>query len=267
MSRPASNASLLKGLCSIAMIIIFWQALGQHGWFDTRLFPPPIAIVQALYSMTIEGLLLTDSAITTSRVLSGFAVGGALGFLVGLVTGLSRQLQPFVEPVIQIVRPIPAVSLVPLAIVWFGIGHTQKIFIIGWAAFFPIWVSTHTGVREVPRDFIWTAVVLGADKLRIVREVVIPWATPFIFAGTRISLAFAFSATVVSEMSGASAGLRYRVLSSHLVFNVDRMLAAILMIGLLGYVFDWLFLHIWSWAFPWLETVRRQAPGTLVVPS
>ena len=140
----------------------------------------------------------------------------------------------------------------PLALAWFGIGDVAKISIICWACFFPTWISTHSGGGRVPAELLWTSAVLGARRLRIVLQVVVPWASPYIFVGARTSLGLAFAAAVVAEMSGAASGLGYRILSSHLNFRTDEMLASIVVVGALGALADLLLRLSVRRVFPWL---------------
>lgn len=257
--RKSSLSKVLVGGSSILMVLLLWEILGRFQVYDVALLPPPSRVATALVNLSNEGILWTDVGITVSRVLAGFALGGTLGFLAGVVTGLSARLRRVFEPIIQIARPIPAVALVPLAIVWFGIGETQKFFIVSWASFFPLWVNTHSGVGRVPRELLWAAETLGAHGNRIVREVIVPWSLPFVYAGVRIALALAFTAAVVAEMSGASSGLGFRIIASHLVFRVDRMIASILMIGALGALFDRILVLSTRKLLPWLEPARTGA--------
>lgn len=233
-------------------IIGAWEVAGHAGLIDVALLPVPSAVVRAIGDMAAEHLLVEDTASTIFRITRGFALGAALGVSIGLATGLLRSLRLILEPVVQLLRPIPAVALVPLALVWFGIGEEAKLFIVGWAAFFPTWLNTHSGVQRVPLEFVWTARLLGASRARIVGQVILPWSMPFVFSGARISLGLSFAATVVAEMSGASEGLGYRILASHYAFRPDRMVAGIVLIGLLGAALDLLFRALVRRYGPWI---------------
>jgi NitT/TauT family transport system permease protein len=239
------------------MILLLWEVLATMGLYDVRLLPRPTSVVTAIGQMANEGILWQDIISTFLRVLTGFFIGTTVGFVVGLITGLTQRLRRIVEPIVQVARPIPAVSLIPLAIVWFGVGEVAKLFIVGWACFFPVWVNTHSGVQRVPKEFLWSAAVLGADNKRIVSEVIVPWSLPFVQAGMRVSVGLAFAATVVAEMSGASAGLGFRIITSHLLFQVDRMIGSILLIGALGALIDRLFVVITRRLLPWLDAQAK----------
>lgn len=245
------TGSLGRGLIGIFLLFGCWDLTVRSGLVDARLFPSPVAVFQALLELYHEGVLVQDILATLVRVLLGYGVGAALGIVVGVITGHWNRVGAFLNPVLQLFRPIPAVSLVPLAIVWFGIGEAPKYFVISWASFFPVWVNTHVGIQKLPRKLSWTARIFRVQERRFILEVALPWAAPFIYAGARIALAFAFSATVVAEMSGAQAGLGFRILASHQVSAVGRMIADIIMIATLGFVADCIFVGVVKRLVPW----------------
>jgi ABC-type nitrate/sulfonate/bicarbonate transport system permease component len=158
---------------------------------------------------------------------------------------------------LNFLRSTPAVALIPLAIVWFGIGELEKIFVVIWGVTFPVWLNTHTGVLEVEKEYVWAAQSLGATGWRIYREVYMPRALPFIIAGARMGIATAFFALAAAEMAGAFGGVAFRIFHSHQMFRTDKMMVAILTIGLLGIVFDRLFVRIMRWIIPWWAGEER----------
>ena len=241
----------------IVVLVGVWELLATGHAYNTTFIPAPSMIAIALYQMAHEGTLFLDLAETIVRVAIGFGIGLLTGFLAGLLTGLVTRADNLVAPILQIARPIPALAIVPLAIVWFGIGEGFKLFIIGWATFFPIWLGTNAGVRQVSKELLWTAALLGADKKRQVLEVVIPSSLSFVQNAARVSLGLGFAATVVAEMSGADAGLGYRIFVNHLVFRPDRMLASLILVGIVGALIDRIYLSFGNWLFPWLRKSSR----------
>lgn len=238
---------------SLGSILAIWEVLGIVGTYDVTLLPRPSSVITALTRLAIEGLLWKDLTATSLRIFVGFVAGSSTGFAIGLLTGLVPSVRHFVEPLVQVARPIPAVALIPLAVTWFGVGELAKFFIVAWASFFPVWVNTHLGVQRVPQELTWTATILGASRRRMIVEVVVPWSLPFIQAGIRVALGLAFAATVVAEMSGASAGLGFRIFTSQLVYRNDLMLGAILIVGALGALIDWIFTRGTRAVLPWLD--------------
>jgi ABC-type nitrate/sulfonate/bicarbonate transport system permease component len=250
---PAPARRLAIRLFPIVVVLVGWELSGRFALYDIKFVPVPSLIFGAVAQMAWEGLLWWDVSLTAIRITIGCIVGTSLGFAMGLLTGLVPRARSMIEPLVQMARPIPAVALIPLAIVYFGVGEFAKIFIVGWASFFPVWVNTHLGVQRVPEEFLWTAAVLGADDRMTLTQVIVPCALPFIHAGLRVALGLAFAATVVAEMSGASAGLGYRIFTSHSFHRYDRMIGAIMLVGTFGAAVDWLFMSVTHKLFPWLS--------------
>src|SRR5439155_13224394 len=171
--------------------------------------------------------------------------------------GRLRFADQLLGSVIQLARPIPSIGLVSFAIIWFGLGDASKVFLVAWGAFFPIWLNTHLGVREVNRTLVWAAASLGASRRQILLHVVLPAAMSYVVAGVRTAIGIGFVCLVAAEMAGAfGAGLGFRVEASHLVFRTDRMLAALLTLAALGAGCDWLFQAAIRSIAPWVEQER-----------
>jgi ABC-type nitrate/sulfonate/bicarbonate transport system permease component len=202
--------------------------------------------------MLWSGQLFNDGFWTLARVTAGFSIGTFAGVFLGRITGLHPSIRIVLNATIQALRPIPAVALIPVVIVLFGIGELAKVMIVAWACFFPVWIATHSAVQRVPRSLLWTAQTLGMPYSSVVRRVIVPWATPFILAGVRTGLGLSFAAVVVAEMSGAGEGLGYRIIESQLVFRYDQMLASIIAIGVTGLLIDVLFRIVVRFKYPWL---------------
>jgi NitT/TauT family transport system permease protein/sulfonate transport system permease protein len=201
--------------------------------------------------MVGTGELLQDIFVSLQRALIGFFFGSLLGILLGIATGRNRIIDRSIGPLVQLLRPIPSIAIVPLAIVWFGLGEMSKYFLVFWGVFFPVWINTHIGASNVQKNFLWVARSLGAKGSRVLYEVIFPAAAPFIIAGMRTGIAIAFICLVAAEMAGAYGGVGYRVYVSHLVFRVDKMMVGIITLGLMGAVADMLFVGIVNWLLPW----------------
>jgi len=238
---------------TIPFLLLTWEALSATGIINTKLIPPPTRVLITALEMTRTGELLRDVSASLWRWLVGFLYASVLGILTGLLTGRIPILRATLQQVIQILRPVPAISFVPLAIVWFGIGEAAKYFLVAWGAFFPIWLNTHVGAQNVDYYYLWAAKSLGASKIRMVSTVILPAALPFIFAGLRTGIAVGFICLVAAEMAGAYEGLGFRVTASHLVFRVDKMFVALFMLGLVGALTDRLFSGAFLRLFPWCK--------------
>jgi len=201
--------------------------------------------------MIKSGELLSDILISVQRALIGFFIGSITGILVGILTGRIKVLKQTIGQLIQLFRPIPSIAFVPLAIIWFGLGESSKYFLIFWGVFFPVWVNTHIGVTNIETRLIWAAKSLGTGDKKILYEIILPASTPFIIAGTRIGIGVAFVCLVAAEMAGAFGGIGFRIEVSHMVFRVDKMMAGIVTLGVLGATADWLFVKVINKFLPW----------------
>jgi ABC-type nitrate/sulfonate/bicarbonate transport system permease component len=172
---------------------------------------------------------------TLERVAVGFATGAGLGVALGLAAGQVRVVRDVVEPVVEMLRPIPPLAVLPLFIVWVGIGEPSKVGFITYATFFPIFLTTVTGVRQIDPLLLRAARSLGAGGLRLFVRVILPAALPDILTGLRLGVALAFFVIVISEFIGAEHGLGYLINDGRNFFLVPQMLGAAVVLGLLGY--------------------------------
>lgn len=242
---------------SILSLLVIWEIVSRSQFVPISLFPPPTKVALAFVEMGRSGELLRDIQASLWRAVVGFGLGSAVGICTGLLTGRIKVLNNYLSPVIQLFRPLPPVAIIPLIIVWFGIGEASKIFSIAFAVFFPVWINTHLGSQEIPKTFLWSAKTLRVAGLRVLWKVIFPAALPFIVAGLRTGIAMAFIMVFVSELAGASAGIGYQISVSQLAYRVDRMMAALILLGLFGALAD-LLLTRWAWwQFPWLKPGQK----------
>ncbi len=258
--KKTSNSHTVGSVIVILTVPIFlfcWEVISRSGLFNINLFPPPSTVLQAFITMLMSGELIRDILVSLQRVFVGFAIGSFLGIFLGILTGRIKLLERTLGQLIQLFRPIPAIAFVPLAIVWFGLGESSKYFLITWGVFFPMWMNTYLGVSNVDVTLIWAAKSLGATDRKILYEVVLPYAVPFIIAGARVGIAIAFICLVAAEMAGAFGGIGYRISASHLVFRVDKMMVGLAMLAILGAGADALFSKLAARIIPWYEVRNR----------
>jgi NitT/TauT family transport system permease protein len=248
-------ARLRRMSFSIAIFLVLWEVTARAGFTHISLFPPPSQVLTAFVEMGRSGELVRDVRASMWRAVIGFVLGSAVGICTGLITGRIETLNNYLSPLIQLFRPLPPVAIIPLVIVWFGIGEVSKVFSIAFAVFFPVWINTHLGAREVPRVFIWSAGTLGVKGFNVLWQVILPAALPFVVAGLRTGVSLAFIMVFVSELAGASAGIGYQISVSYLAYRVDRMMAALVLLGLLGAAADLLLTRLMWLIFPWLRLV------------
>lgn len=246
-------------ISGVAIFLVLWQ-LSPYivPGLDNLLFPPPTEVAAVMREMIVSGELLNHTVVSGMRALAGFVIGGILGVVLGVLTGRLEAFSHLVDPVLQAFRSIPAIAFVPLAIIWFGLGEASKIFLISFGTFFPVWINTMIGVRDIPTIYVRSAASLGARPDQIMFRVILPAATPFIIAGFRLATAVALVVLVAAELVGASSGLGYLISYSHLVFRVDIMFVGLIMLGILGFVTDRIFLFATARLFPWYGIESRR---------
>jgi ABC-type nitrate/sulfonate/bicarbonate transport system permease component len=203
--------------------------------FNPIFLPGPWLVLASLAELAAKGQLWGHVAATLERVAIGFGTGAALGVALGLAAGYLTPVRNVVEPVVEMLRPIPPLAVLPMFIVWVGIGEPSKIGFITYATFFPIFLTTVTGVRQIDPLLLRAARSLGARGLPLFTRVILPAALPDILIGLRLGVALAFFVIVISEFIGAEQGLGYLINDGRNFFLVPQMLAAAVVLGLLGY--------------------------------
>lgn len=176
-----------------------------------------------------------------SRVVVGYGLGAVTGIIVGVLTARYVLLSAFLSPIFQLLRPIPPIAFVPIVILWFGLGESGKYFLVFWGVFFTVWLAAHLGVQQVNPNLIRAAKSLGTPERLMLREVLIPGAMPYIFVGLRTSISISFYTLVAAELAGTFAGLAYRIDISQQNLQMGKMLAGLVMLGLISATADKIF--------------------------
>lgn len=239
-------------ILGILLFLAAWEATPHViPWMNILLFPPPSDVIGTLKELIASGELADGILISLQRTFSGFLIATVLGIVAGLLTGRIRLLQYLSDPILHGMRSIPAIALIPLSLLWFGIGEASKVALIAWGAFFPIWLNTFTGVRDVTPVVIRSAASLGALPHQTMFFVILPASLPFILVGLRQGLGIALIVLVAAELAGASSGVGFMIATSHQLFRVDIMFIGIATLGFMGYVIDRLFALAQTYLFPW----------------
>jgi NitT/TauT family transport system permease protein len=241
------------GLVVPALIIALWQWVAAMGWVNPQVLPSPLAVVEkwVAYLLPMQpyaggsklawyfsGELIIDSLGSMYRVLVGFAVGAGLALPIGLAMGASNRVYAWLNPLFQLLRPIPPIAYIPLSILWFGLGNPPAVFLIALGAFFPVLMNTIAGVRQVDSIYLRAARNLGASQGTMFLRVILPAAVPYILAGVRIGIGTAFIVVIVSEMIAVNNGLGFRILEAREYFWSDKIIAGMITIGLWGLAID-----------------------------
>jgi ABC-type nitrate/sulfonate/bicarbonate transport system permease component len=237
----------------ILFFLIIWEIVSRLKVVNPLLFPAPSVIFSALIDWAVNGGMWDDVKASFWRMLAGFIIGGSIGISLGMLTARIKFLNLSLSPTIQLLRPLPPVAIIPIVIVWLGIGDTAKVFSISFAVFFPVWINTHIGASSVSRIYLWSSQTLCKSKLKKMLKVFIPATLPSIIAGLRTSISIAFIMVYVSEIAGASKGIGYQISVYHLAYRIDKMMAALLVLAVAGAVTDFLFTRIVRIVFPWTK--------------
>lgn len=243
---------------AVAGFLAAWEVVARAAWVPPALFPPPSRVASALAEMAESGELAADVRVSLWRAAAGFGLGGAAGVAAGLLTGRLRTADVCLSPLINLFRPLPPVAMIPLMIIWFGIGDPAKVFAIAFAVFFPVWANTHQGARAIPNLLLWGAQTFHVSRWAVWVKVILPGALPYALVGLRIGAAGAYVMVFVSELAGASAGIGYRISVYQLAYRMDAMIAALVVLGALGAATDWALSAGAAAVFPWLPGQRRE---------
>jgi sulfonate transport system permease protein len=220
------------------LLVSVWQLASAQGWISARVLPAPLAVVEAAWALAVSGDLWTHVQISAGRALLGLAVGGGLGLILGLITGSLRWAETLLDSTIQMVRNIPALALIPLVILWFGIDETAKLFLISVAVFFPIYINTFHGIRNVDTALIEMGRTYGLSSWGLYRFIILPGALSSILVGLRFSLGLMWVILIVAETISAQAGIGYLTMNAREFLQTDVVLVGILLYAFLGKLAD-----------------------------
>ncbi len=233
------------------LILISWEIASTSGWLSTRVLPEPLAVAKAFWALAVTGELWTHVAVSTRRAAIGFAVGGGLGLLLGLATGTFRLAETLLDSTLQMVRNIPALALIPLVILWFGIDETAKLFLVALGVFFPVYLNTFHGIRSVDKGLIEMAKSYGLSGWQLYRHVILPGALPSILVGVRFSLGLMWVLLIVAETISAQAGIGYLTMNAREFLQTDVVLVGILLYAALGKLADLAAKGLERWWLRW----------------
>jgi sulfonate transport system permease protein len=219
-------------------ILALWFLGSAQGWIDEKQFPAPRQVADAFVELVSTGVLWENLSVSLGRVAVGFAIGGLLGLTLGVVAGLFRLGDQLLDPTLQMLRTIPFLAIAPLLILWFGIDERPKIIIIAAAALFPLYLNTHSGVRNVDRKILEAGKVFGLRGLGLVRHVILPEAIPSVLVGLRVSLSVSLLALIVAEMSNAPRGIGFLMVSAQQYFQMDVLVVCVLIYAVWGLSVD-----------------------------
>lgn len=264
----------LTGLLVPALAIAAWQAVASAQLFAPHALPSPLAVAARWWEYLVplepfdpaqggrlawllSSELLGDALGSLYRVLLGFLVGAAMALPLGLIMGASARIHELMNPLVQVLRPIPPIAYIPLAILWFGIGNPPAVFLIVIGAFFPVLLNTIAGVRNLDAVYLRAARNLGAGPATIFLRVMLPGATPYILTGVRIGIGTAFIVVIVAELIAVPDGLGFRINEAREYMWTDKVIAGMFTIGLLGLALDTVITRISGRLLRWHTGLER----------
>lgn len=219
-------------------LLVVWEVAARSGLISERVMPAPSSIAAAGWRLGSTGELWVNMGVSAARALVGLLIGGAFGFFLGLANGLSRKAELATDTLLQMVRNVPHLALIPLVILWFGIDETAKIFLVALGVFFPIYINTLHGIRTVDPQLIEMGRTYGMTRFELFWRVILPGALPSIFVGLRYALGLMWLTLIVAETIAATSGIGYMAMEAREFLLVDVIVLSIIIYALLGKVAD-----------------------------
>ena len=252
-------ARKVQPLIAPVIVLALWEATADAGLLPDYLVAPS-KIATVFTRMVISGELWPHLLGSLKRAYGGFALGLLFGMVFGLLAGVSRGVGNFYDPLISLTYPVPKIAILPIMMVWFGLGDVSKIVVIMTSVFFPVFINAYAGARGVNKIYIWSAQSMGASPVTVFWRVILPAAMPHILAGARNGLALSFIVLFASELVGAKAGLGYLIGVAEDSGRFDLMYVAIIAIGLAGFISDRILIRVRRWLLAG-QTLGRQEFG------
>ncbi|BBP98905.1 sulfonate ABC transporter [Burkholderia sp. SFA1] len=220
------------------LILLVWEGAARAGLIAPQVLPAPSKVIGTAFDMAKDGELFIHLGVSLLRASAGFVIGGALGLALGILVGFSPLAQAFLDRSIQMVRAIPFLAMLPLVIVWFGVGEVAKIFLVSLAVLFPVYINTMLGIRLIDPKLMELAKVVGLDRTAILRRIVLPGAMPSILTGVRYALAHAWLALVIAETLATTRGIGFLAMDAREFLNTNVILLTIIIYALIGVAAD-----------------------------
>lgn len=252
----AKMLGTLYGALSFAVIIGIWALIWWGGFVDRGLLPSPLEVMRHFFSMMAEKQLWLDILLSSRRVLIGVICGLAIAIPVGFLLGWYRGVRAFVDPVINFFRALPPIALIPLVIVYFGIGEPARLSVLIYAAFFSGVIVIYEGIKLIPPIYVRVSRALGATDFEIFRYIVIPAALPHVLTAFRIAVGVCWTTLVAAELVAAERGLGAVIVSGQNFFQVPTIFVGIIMIGTVALIMDKVLRVATAHLLTWQESLQ-----------
>jgi NitT/TauT family transport system permease protein/sulfonate transport system permease protein len=232
----------LKRLVLLLLLASAWQLFGNFSIANLNLVPTPLQVARAVGEMIANGQLLSDALASLQRVLIGFLLAAISGTIFGMLLAWLGKRAVWFDAPFELLRPVPPIAWIPLAVLWLGIGELPAYFIVFLGAFFPILTTVHAVVQATEKTHINAARCLGANRKMLLTDVILPSALPGILTAFRVGFGVAWICVITAELVGAQSGLGYMIQLNRLLLRTDKVVAGMVVIGCLGFIFNLLFL-------------------------
>ena len=232
------GAQFWIGICTSFTLLCLWELVSRSGIANPTFFPPPTAIVQALVRMITEQNLLYHAGISTLRVWTAFLLAAAIAIPIGMMMSCYRAIGAALEPMIDFIRYLPVPALVPLAIIWFGVGEGTKIYLLWLGTFFQLVLLVADDVRRVPHEYFEVAMTLGAKPQELMRDVAFRAMLPNLIDNLRVTLGWCWTYLIVAEIVAADSGIGFVIWAARRYMKTPEVMAGVVVIGLIGLVTD-----------------------------
>ncbi|MFG1361997.1 aliphatic sulfonate ABC transporter permease SsuC [Xanthobacter versatilis] len=260
----ALGRSLAKSLAPWALplaILAVWQAAASLGFLSSRVLPAPGDVALAFWRTLKDGTLLSNISVSTGRALTGLAIGGGIGFALGVLNGVWKPAETALDSTLQMLRNVPHLAIIPLVILWFGIGEEAKIFLVAVGVAFPIYLNTYHGIRNVDAGLVEMARVYGLSPAALFTRIVLPGALPSVLVGLRYALGIMWLTLIVAETISSTEGIGYMTMNAREFLQTDVVVLGVLAYALLGKLADSLTRGIEQRALAWNPAYQPGGKG------
>jgi len=240
-----------RGFVFPLAILLLWAVGSEMEWFNTYIVPHPAKVLKTGLSLTENGILMKHLGISLFRVLSGFVITFIIAFPMAVLVGLNKKSYEYLSPFLEFVRHIPPIAMIPLLILWFGIGETSKIAVIILATFFPIFINTVSGISGCDNRLVEVGRTYGFTKWQTLIKIILPQALPSILAGMQLGLGYSWRSLMGAELIAASSGIGYMIIEAEQLSRIDIIFVGIIVIGTLGCGIDCFFLKATNRLLMW----------------